>query len=123
MVDFLDLSLLKDVIYVNIAIGISCALYSDNAFFTLQPLYLFELKFSQVSDTNSRFHLYIYRFIIFIRVQRDSAMVVAVGATFDLCSRIFLAIVSYFVQVNARHIYLTGAIASIIIRCSEFKCN
>lgn len=48
MVDFLDLNLFKDLIYVNIALGISFALYSDTAFFTLQPMYLFELGFSKV---------------------------------------------------------------------------
>lgn len=54
-------------------------------------------------------------------VQRDSAMVVSAGATADLCSRVFLAIVSYFVQVNARHIYLIGAIATIIIRFGKLS--
>lgn len=50
VVDFLDLTLFKDLIYVNIALGISFALYSDTAFFTLQPMYLFELGFTQVSQ-------------------------------------------------------------------------
>lgn len=48
LVDFLDLTLLKDPIYVNIVLGISFALYSDLAFFTLQPMYLFMLAFSKV---------------------------------------------------------------------------
>lgn len=48
VVDFLDLTLLKDMIYVNIVLGISFALYSDVAFFTLQPLYLFYLGYSKV---------------------------------------------------------------------------
>lgn len=47
IVDFLDLQLLKKPIYVNIVLGISFALYSDIAFFTLQPLYLFELGFTK----------------------------------------------------------------------------
>lgn len=50
MVDFLDLTLLKDLVYVNIVIGTSFALYSDNSFFTLEPMYLFELGFSKVSN-------------------------------------------------------------------------
>lgn len=49
VVDFLDLTLFKDLIYVNIALGISFALYSDTAFFILQPMFLFELGFSKVS--------------------------------------------------------------------------
>lgn len=48
MVDFLDLTLLKDMIYVNMVLGVSFALYSDVAFFTLQPLYLFDLEYSKV---------------------------------------------------------------------------
>lgn len=48
VVDFLDLTLLNDPIYVNIVLGISFALYSDMAFFTLQPLYLFELGYTKV---------------------------------------------------------------------------
>lgn len=49
VIDFLDLTLLNDLVYVNIVLGISFALYSDVAFFTLQPMYLFELGFSKVS--------------------------------------------------------------------------
>lgn len=49
IVDFLDLTLLKQPIYVNIVLGITFALYSDIAFFTMQPTYLFELGYSKVS--------------------------------------------------------------------------
>lgn len=49
IVDFLDLSLLKDPIYVNIVLGITFALYSDMAFFTIQPMYMFELNFEKVN--------------------------------------------------------------------------
>ena len=49
VVDFLDLTLLKDLVYLNIVLGISFALYSDNSFFTLQPMYLFTLGFSKVT--------------------------------------------------------------------------
>lgn len=49
VVDFLDLTLLKDPVYVNISLGISFALYSDMSFFAIQPLYLLELNFSKVN--------------------------------------------------------------------------
>lgn len=49
IVDFLDLTLLKQPVYVNIVMGITFALYSDVAFFTMQPSYLFELGYSKVS--------------------------------------------------------------------------
>lgn len=48
--DFLDLTLLNDLIYVNIVLGISFALYSDTSFFTIQPMYLFELGFTKVTN-------------------------------------------------------------------------
>lgn len=47
--NFFDLSFLKDLIYVNISVGISCALCSDGAFFNLQPMYLYHLGFSKVN--------------------------------------------------------------------------
>lgn len=50
--DFLDLPLLKQPIYVNIVLGITFALYSDIAFFTIHPSYLFELGYSKVSPIN-----------------------------------------------------------------------
>lgn len=46
--DYLGLTLLKDLIYLNTAIGFSFGLFSDNMFFTLLPIYLMELGFSNV---------------------------------------------------------------------------
>lgn len=46
--DYLDLSLLKDFVYLNIALGISFALCSDGVFFTLQPMYMYQIGFSKV---------------------------------------------------------------------------
>ena len=48
VVDFLDLTLLKNPVYVNIVVGISLAHYSDVAFFTFQPMYLFLLGYTKV---------------------------------------------------------------------------
>lgn len=53
MVDFLDLTLVKDAAYMNLALGVSFVLYSDTAFFTLQPMYLFELGFSKVTHNHT----------------------------------------------------------------------
>lgn len=50
VVDYLDLTLLKDLIYVNIIIGVSSALFSDNIFTTLLPMYLRSLDFSIVRE-------------------------------------------------------------------------
>ncbi|XP_030566197.1 uncharacterized protein LOC115766416 [Drosophila novamexicana] len=94
IVDFLDLTLLKKPIYVNIVLGITFALYSDISFFTMQPSYLFELGYTKA----------------------DTANVIAIGAAADLLSRIFLAITAIFIQVPARYIYLAGALFTIFAR-------
>ncbi|XP_058058226.1 monocarboxylate transporter 7 [Anopheles bellator] len=94
LVDFLDLTLLKDPIYVNIVLGISFALYSDLAFFTLQPMYLFMMAFSKP----------------------DVSLIIAIGAGADLISRIFLAISSTFLNIKARYVYLAGALFTIVAR-------
>ncbi|XP_054747128.1 monocarboxylate transporter 9 [Anastrepha obliqua] len=94
LVDFLDLTLLKQPIYVNIVLGISFALYSDIAFFTLQPLYLFELGFTKP----------------------DTASIIAIGAAADLISRIVLAFSAVFIQMPSRHIYLAGSFFTVIAR-------
>ncbi|TMW49112.1 hypothetical protein DOY81_005795 [Sarcophaga bullata] len=94
IVDFLDLTLLKKPIYVNIVLGISFALYSDIAFFTLQPLYMFELGFNKP----------------------DTANVIAIGAAADLASRIFLAFLAVFIQMPSRYIYLAGSFFTVISR-------
>lgn len=48
-IDFLDLTLLKDPIYVNIVIGTTFVTFSDFIFFTLLPAYLVECGFSMVT--------------------------------------------------------------------------
>uniref|UniRef100_A0A182IPW6 Major facilitator superfamily (MFS) profile domain-containing protein n=1 Tax=Anopheles atroparvus TaxID=41427 RepID=A0A182IPW6_ANOAO len=99
LVDFLDLTLLKDPIYVNIVLGISFALYSDLAFFTLQPMYLFMMAFSKA----------------------DVSLIIAIGAGADLISRIFLAISSTCLNIKARYVYLAGALFTIVARFA-FLC-
>ncbi|XP_075154484.1 monocarboxylate transporter 9 [Haematobia irritans] len=94
IVDFLDLTLLKKPIYVNIVLGISFALYSDIAFFTLQPLYMFELGFNKP----------------------DTASIIAIGAAADLGSRIFLAFLAIFIQMPSRYIYLAGSFFTVLTR-------
>lgn len=55
IVDFLDLTLFKDPIYLNIILGNTFALYSDSAFFTLLPMYLFTLGFEKVLKHSLKF--------------------------------------------------------------------
>ncbi|XP_033171831.1 monocarboxylate transporter 7 [Drosophila mauritiana] len=94
IVDFLDLTLLKKPIYVNIVLGITFALYSDITFFTMQPVYLFELGYNRP----------------------DTATIIAIGAAADLASRIFLAITAVCIQVPSRYIYLAGAVLTVFAR-------
>ncbi|KAH8275744.1 hypothetical protein KR026_004448, partial [Drosophila bipectinata] len=94
IVDFLDLTLLKKPIYVNIVLGITFALYSDITFFTMQPVYLFELGYSRP----------------------DTATIIAIGAAADLSSRIFLAVTAVCIQVPSRYIYLAGAVLTVFAR-------
>ncbi|XP_017050334.1 monocarboxylate transporter 9 [Drosophila ficusphila] len=94
VVDFLDLTILKKPIYVNIVLGITFALYSDITFFTMQPVYLFELGYSKP----------------------DTATIIAIGAAADLTSRIFLAITAVCIQVPSRYIYLAGAVLTVFAR-------
>ncbi|KQS30081.1 monocarboxylate transporter 7 [Drosophila erecta] len=92
--NFLDLTLLKRPIFVNIVLGLTFALYSDITFFTLQPVYLFELGYSRP----------------------DTATIIAIGAAADLSSRIFLAITAVCIQVPSRYIYLAGAVLTVFAR-------
>ncbi|XP_055844453.1 monocarboxylate transporter 9 [Episyrphus balteatus] len=94
IVDFLDLSLLKDPIYLNIVLGMSFCLYSDMAFFTLQPLYLFELKYTKTETAN----------------------IIAIGAAADMISRVVIAVSAIFVPVSSRFIYVAGAFFTFIAR-------
>ena len=94
LIDFLDLNLLKEPIYVNIVVGISLAQYSDIAFFSFQPLYLFELGYSK----------------------QDTAYIIAIGAAADLVSRIFLAASSVCIKIKARYVYLFGAMLTLFAR-------
>lgn len=98
VVDFLDLTLLKDWIYVNIAIGLTTALYSDGAFFLLLPMYLFELGFSQ----------------------KEAAVITSTVFAAELSCRTLMAIVSLFIQFKARNAFLFGCITCTLFRFGRF---
>ncbi|CAO1399339.1 unnamed protein product [Diamesa hyperborea] len=99
VVDFLDLTLLKNPVYVNIVVGISLAHYSDVAFFTFQPMYLFLLGYTK----------------------SETAYIISIGAAADLLSRIFLAASSACIKVKARYVYLAGALFTVVSRFA-FLC-
>lgn len=101
IVDFFDLTLFKDLVYLNITIGISLAMCSDATFFTLQPMYMFQLGFSKT----------------------DAANVVAVGAFADLISRIFITVMSLCLNTKARYVYMIGASLTILLRFGKLYVN
>lgn len=96
LVRFLDLRLLLDPVYVNIAVGMSFALYSDITFFTVQPLFLAQ----QLHYTPA-----------------TVARIIAVGAVADLVSRFCLGLLGAWAPaVRARHVYLAGAVLTLVAR-------
>lgn len=49
-------------------------------------------------------------------LQADTAIIIAAGAAADLGSRVVLAVLSMFIQVKARYVYLAGAVGTIAAR-------
>ncbi|KAJ8871200.1 hypothetical protein PR048_027506 [Dryococelus australis] len=97
VVDFLDLKLMQDPVYVSIAIGLSGALVADISFFSVLPIYLAHLGVAQV----------------------DVAVCIAVGAACDLAGRIALALLGLILVVESRTLVLIGLVFTIIFRTSE----
>lgn len=57
----------------------------------------------------------------FLLQQVETAFIISVGSIADFFSLIFLAVVAYFFQVKARHIFLTTTTVTILIRFSMIK--
>lgn len=53
-------------------------------------------------------------------LQADTAIIIAVGAAADLGSRVVLAVLSMFIQVKARYVYLAGAVGTIAARFGNY---
>lgn len=99
--NYLDLSLLKDLIYVNVVIGLTMSLYSDGGFFILLPMYLFDLGFTK----------------------DNAALATSIAAVAELLSRATLAVVSIRYQFKARDIFFTGSLLTTVIRLGIFNEN
>lgn len=99
IVRHLDLRLLLDPVYVNIAVGMSFALYSDITFFTVQPLFLAQ-QLGYAPATVAR--------------------IIAIGAAADLLSRFCLGLLGAWAPaVRARSVYLAGAVLTVAARLGE----
>ncbi|XP_068626674.1 monocarboxylate transporter 9-like isoform X2 [Battus philenor] len=92
--EFLDLTLLKDIVYDNIIIGMALTFFSDLTFFTLEPLFL---------DKN--------------RLNRgEIANIIATGGATDMTARLLLGVFAQFFRINSRYMFYTGALLTAIFR-------
>lgn len=78
IVHFLDLKLLKDAIYVNIVFGFSFAMFSENMFNALLPIFLIEKGFHQVWSS-------LFFECIFSRSMIDLFVFGTVGCSINCC--------------------------------------
>ncbi|XP_013133123.1 PREDICTED: monocarboxylate transporter 9-like isoform X1 [Papilio polytes] len=92
--DFLDLTLLKDLVYDNIIIGMALTFFSDLTFFTLEPLFL---------DKN---HLN----------RGQIANIIATGGATDMSARLLLGVSGQFFRMNSRYMFYVGALLTAIFR-------
>ncbi|XP_060535806.1 monocarboxylate transporter 7-like isoform X2 [Cylas formicarius] len=90
----MDMSLFKDVRYVNISLGLALCYTADIAFFPIIPLVLGNIGFNS----------------------QDIALMMFVYFASDLVARISLSVLSGFVHVKSRYLVLGGAIFSAIFR-------
>ncbi|XP_046395056.1 monocarboxylate transporter 5-like [Ischnura elegans] len=95
VVDFLDLRLLKDPSYVNLALGLSVSCLSDTNFFTVLPFHLQRtLGFSPA----------------------DVAVCLSAAAGADVASRLLLPLLGDHLRLQKRTAYLLGCLTSAIAR-------
>ncbi|XP_018569583.1 monocarboxylate transporter 7-like [Anoplophora glabripennis] len=89
-----DLSLLKNVKYLNVSLGVSLSYTSDVMFFALIPLILNRAGFSTP----------------------DIALLMMVYFGSDLVSRILISVISAFCKIRNRYVFLAGSFFSAIFR-------
>ncbi|XP_034839123.1 monocarboxylate transporter 9-like [Maniola hyperantus] len=92
--EYLDLTLLKDLIYDNIIFGMAMTFFADLTFFTLEPLFL---------DKN---HL----------SKAEIANIIAVGGATDMSARLLLGVSGQFFRMNSRYMFYAGALFAAVFR-------
>ncbi|XP_013183968.2 monocarboxylate transporter 9 [Amyelois transitella] len=92
--EYLDLTLLKDLVYDNIIFGMALTFFADLTFFTLEPLFL------------DRHHL----------SRPEIANIIALGGATDMTARLLLGIAGQFFRINSRHMFFAGALFAAIFR-------
>jgi hypothetical protein len=105
VVDILDLRLLLDPVYVNIAIGTGISLFADFTYCALYPLFILELGFSM----------------------EDSATFISILTAADIFGRLSVTLIGAFSpQVSSRVLFMAGAVTSVAGRTSmstQIKCQ
>ena len=97
MVDFLDLRLLLDPVYVNIAVGMGISFFADVTYCALFPLVVLKLGYSKT----------------------DSAVCISILAAADIFGRLSVTLIGAFLpHVSSRTLFLAGAVTSVAGRTS-----
>ncbi|CAB3241059.1 unnamed protein product [Arctia plantaginis] len=99
--EFLDLTLLKDLVYVNIAFGLALTFFSDLTFFTVEPLFL---------DKNQL-------------TKSEIASIIAVGGATDMSARLFLGVAGQFFRLKSRYMFYAGAFLTALFRLIFVQFN
>jgi hypothetical protein len=95
VVDFLDLRLMLDPVYVNIAIGISVSFFADVTYCTLFPLVVLSLGYSKA----------------------DSVLCISILSAADILGRLCVTLIGAFCpRISSRVLFLAGAVMSVIGR-------
>ncbi|XP_061385920.1 monocarboxylate transporter 9-like [Danaus plexippus] len=92
--EYLDLTLLKDLVYDNIIVGMALTFFADLTFFTLEPLFLDKNNLSRGEIAN----------------------IIAIGGATDMVSRLLLGVFGQFFRMNSRYMFYAGALFTAIFR-------
>ncbi|CAH2267897.1 monocarboxylate transporter 9-like [Pararge aegeria] len=92
--EYLDLTLLKDLVYDNIIFGMALTFFADLTFFTLEPLFLDKNNLSKAEIAN----------------------IIAVGGATDMTARLLLGVSGQFFRMNSRYMFYAGALLAALFR-------
>lgn len=99
--EYLDLTLLKDLVYVNIIFGLALTFFSDLTFFTVEPLFLDKVHLSRAEIAN----------------------IIAVGGAMDMSARLCLGVFGQFFRLKSRYMFYSGALLTAVFRLVLIQFN
>lgn len=101
IVQFFDLGLLRDKIYVNILLGISIAIFAEFNFSILTPFILYEMDFTTV----------------------QVASLMSTVAVSDVISRFVSPWIGDYFEQSSRIMYMISLVFLVIIRMGKSSCQ